>query len=49
MLANVITADMCKGVLDEMVGLLPILIPVTVSFIAIRKGLGFFTSTLHAA
>lgn len=48
-LGSVVTAEMCAGVLDEIVALLPTVLPVTISFIAIRKGISFVTSTLHAA
>lgn len=37
------------GVFSEYLALIPILIPVTISFIAVRKGLGFVISTLRNA
>lgn len=49
MLSNIVTAEMCSGVLTELTGLLPILIPVMISFIAIRKGIAFVSSILHSA
>lgn len=49
MLDGVITATMLQGVLDEIVGLLPIVIPVMISFIALRKGIGFLRGILHSA
>ncbi len=49
MLSSIVTADMLKGVLNEITGLLPIVIPVMISFIAIRKGIAFVQSILHAA
>ena len=49
MLKNIVTAEMCSGVLDEIVGLLPILIPVMITFIALRKGIAFVQHILHAA
>lgn len=49
MLKQIVTADMCSGVLDEIVGLLPILIPVMITFIALRKGIAFVQHILHAA
>ena len=38
-----------SGVLDEIVGLLPVVIPVLVSFAAVRKGIGFLRNILHSA
>ena len=49
MLKNIVTADMLGGVLDEVVGILPICIPVLITFIALRKGIGFIQSILHSA
>lgn len=49
MLSEIVTAQMCAGVLDEITGLLPILIPVAISFIAIRKGISFLIGTLRSA
>lgn len=49
MLETIVTAEMCSGVLDQIVALLPVLIPVTISFIAIRKGISFLISTLRGA
>lgn len=48
-LPSIVTADVCAGVLDEVVGLLPTLIPVMISFIALRKGISFVSSILHSA
>lgn len=49
MLAKIVTAEMLGGVLDEVVGVLPICIPVLITFIALRKGIGFIQSILHSA
>lgn len=49
MLARIVTAEMLKGVLDEITGLLPIVIPVMITFIAIRKGIAFVQSVLQSA
>lgn len=49
MLKTIVTAEMLSGVLDEITGLLPIVIPVMIGFIAIRKGISFLQSILHAA
>lgn len=48
-LAKVVTAEMLGGVLSEITGLLPIVIPVMIGFIAIRKGIAFVQSVLHSA
>lgn len=49
MLDSVITSTMLEGVLDEIVGLLPICIPVLISFIGLRKAIAFVQSILHSA
>ena len=49
MLTNVVTAEMLSGVLEEIVGLLPVVIPVMITFIAVRKGISFLQSILHSA
>lgn len=38
-----------SGVLSEVTGMLPVVIPVLVSFIAIRKGIGFLRGILQSA
>lgn len=48
-LNGIVTADMVGGVLDEVVGLLPVILPVAIGFIAIRKGIGFVLGLLRAA
>ena len=49
MLKTVVTAEMLGGVLDEITGLLPIVIPVMIGFIAVRNGIAFLESVLHSA
>lgn len=49
MLKTIVTAEMLSGVLDEVVGVLPICIPVLITFIALRKGISFIQSILHSA
>ncbi len=49
MLKTIVTAEMLSGVLGEITGLLPIIIPVMISFIAVRKGIAFLQSILHSA
>lgn len=49
MLKTVVTADMLGGVLDEVIGLLPIALPVIIGFIGLRKGISFITHVLRSA
>ena len=49
MLKTIVTAEMLGGVLDEITGLFPIVIPVMIGFIAVRKGIAFLQSVLHSA
>lgn len=48
-LKTVVTADLLTGVLDEIVGLLPVCIPVMIGFIALRKGIAFVQGVLRKA
>ena len=48
-LSGVVTADMMSGALDEVIGLLPVAIPVMIGFIGLRKGISFLQGILHAA
>lgn len=48
-LSSVVTADLMGGVLDEVIGLLPVCIPVMIGFIGLRKGISFIQSVLHSA
>lgn len=48
-LAGVVTTGMLQGVFDEILGLLPVIIPVSVAFIGVRKGLGFLFGALRQA
>lgn len=48
-LAGVVTSAMLNGVLNEVVGVLPVCFPVMVSFIALRKGIAFVGSILRSA
>ena len=38
-----------NGVLSEVVGLIPTVLPVAISFLALRKGLSFIMGVLHSA
>ena len=40
---------MMQGVLAQITGLLPVVIPVMVGFIGLRKGIQFLQSVLHSA
>ena len=48
-LKTVVTADVVGGVMDEIVGLLPVILPVMIGFIALRKGISFVLGLLHSA
>ncbi len=48
-LKNVVTAEMMGGVLDEIVGVLPVCLPVAIGFIGIRKGISFVLGVLRSA
>lgn len=48
-LASIVTKDMLQGVLSEITALLPVCLPVMISFIAIRKGISFVQGTLRSA
>lgn len=48
-LADVVTEEMLNGVLDQVIGLLPVLLPVMITFIGFRKGISFIQGVLHAA
>ena len=48
-LPQTITNTMLQGVLDEVVGILPIVLPVVITFMAIRKGISFVLGMLRSA
>lgn len=48
-LSQVVTAEMMNGVLNEVIGVLPVCIPVMISFISLRKGISFISGVLHSA
>lgn len=48
-LSGIVTSEMLTGVLDEVVGLLPVCIPVMIGFIALRKGISFIRGILKSA
>lgn len=44
-----VTPELLGGVLDEVKDLLPVVLPVSIGYIAFRKGLGFLFGTLRKA
>ena len=48
-LSGIVTSGMLSGVLDEIVGLLPVVLPVMIGFVALRKGISFVLNMLHSA
>ena len=48
-LSSIVTSNMLQGVLNEIVGLLPTILPVMIGFIALRKGISFVLNMLHSA
>lgn len=48
-LGGIVDKAMLSGVLDEIVGLLPVCLPVMISFIALRKGISFIQGILISA
>lgn len=48
-LSSIVTADMLQGVLSQVVGLLPVVLPVMIGFIGLRKGISFVQGILHSA
>lgn len=48
-LQEIVTADLLKGVLDQILQLLPVCIPTMIGFIGLRKGIAFVQNLLHSA
>lgn len=44
-----VTSSMIAGVLDEILALLPIILPTLIGFIAVRKGISFLLGSLRSA
>lgn len=44
-----VTSAMLSGVLDEVVALVPVVLPTVIGFIGIRKGISFVKSALQSA
>ena len=48
-LDKTITSEVVGGVLNEVVAVIPTIIPVAITFIAIRKGISFVLGMLRSA
>lgn len=48
-LDKTIQTEMVEGVLNEVVAIIPTVMPVAISFIAIRKGISFVLGLLRSA
>ena len=48
-MSEIVTTAMLSGVLDQITGVLPVVIPTMISFIAIRKGISFVLGMLRSA
>ena len=48
-LASVITADSIDGVFAEITGLLPVILPTIIAFLAFRKGWSWFKTQIKGA
>lgn len=48
-LDGIVTTNMISGVLNEVIALLPVVIPAMLTFIGLRKGVSFLQGVLHSA
>ena len=48
-LATIVTGEMMQGVLSEVLGMIPIAMPVMCTFIGLRKGISFIRGILVSA
>lgn len=48
-LSSIVTANMITGVFDQVYGLLPVLLPAIIGFIALRKGWSFLKGEIYSA
>ena len=48
-LSSIVTTTMLNGVLAEVISLLPVVFPVSIGFMAIRKGIGFVLGMMRSA
>lgn len=48
-LSTIVTSGMISGVLDQVVGLIPVVLPTMITFIGLRKGIAWLQSMLHSA
>ena len=46
---DMVTASMFNGIFDEVIGLVPKVLPAVVSFLAFRKGWSFIQSAIQGA
>ena len=47
--SGVVTSSMVSGVLNEVISLLPVMLPAMIGFIAVRKGVSFVLGMLRSA
>ncbi len=48
-MASILTAEMLSGVLDELLACLPIVLPISIGFIGIRKAISFVLGMISQA
>ena len=48
-LASVVSSSDLSGVMNEILALLPVIIPVMIGFIGLRKAISFLIGMLHSA
>lgn len=48
-LSTIVTADTISGVFDQVYGILPVLLPAIIGFIALRKGWSFLKGEIYSA
>lgn len=48
-LSTIVTSNMIQGVFDQVYGLLPVLLPAIIGFIALRKGWSFLKGEIYSA
>lgn len=48
-LSTIVTANAINGVFDQVYGILPVLLPAIIGFIALRKGWSFLKGEIYSA
>ena len=48
-LSSIVTSSMITGVFDQVYGILPVLLPAVIGFIALRKGWSFLKGEIYSA